>query len=376
MEQSLLILFWKIGRGIIRNGNYQNFASIVGGGTSGAGGSASNTTKYRLIIESGYYNSTALVNGTSGSANYVEMKGIYGNDLDRVKENNNNLDVYYCAGGGWGGNINSTTTTTTAVSLIVKSGSFGSGKYDYTTGIYVGGRSGGTHNAIRAITVEGGYIYNLIGGPLSGNNRSELNDILMSIKGGSIDMIIGGAGLTATYGNRIIQITGGTINYSVFGGSNGYGGGSSDGTLNGSTYLYVGGDSIIGSEDNVNNNRTLFGSEAGSVFGIGNGRTEYGTIGSCDNSYIILDGDTTIKRNVYGGGNYGATGVSSTKSTTETKIDIHGGNVIGSIFGGGNRNGSGSSSKSSTINITMTDGIVSGNVCLYKQRRALFFVSG
>lgn len=352
----------KIGRGLIKNGTYQNFASVIGGGTQQATSSQTNTVKYRLIIESGFYNSIALVNGTSGTANYVEVKGVYGNDFDRVSLENNNLDIYYCAAGAWGGNINSVSNKATAISLVVKSGSFGTGKYDYSTGIYVGGRSGGTHNALRSVTVEGGYIYNLIGGPLSGSNRSQINDIFMSIKGGSIDMIVGGAGRSATYGNRIIQVTGGIVNYSVFGGSNGYLGSSSEGTLNGSTYLYIGGNAVIGNDEYINNNDTLFGSEAGSVFGIGNGRVEYTTVGSCDNSYIIIDQDAIIKRNVYGGGNYGATGVSSSNNTTQTIINIYGGNILGSVFGGGNKNGSGSTQISSSININMTDGIVSGSI--------------
>ena len=62
--------------------------------------------------------------------------------------------------------------------------------------------------------------------------------------GGTVDMITAGAGLSATYGNRIVQVTGGIVNYSVFGGSNGEEGSAGDGTLNGSTYVYIGGNSV------------------------------------------------------------------------------------------------------------------------------------
>ena len=88
-----------------------------------------------------------------------------------------------------------------------------------------------------------------------------------------VDIIIGGAGTSATYGNRIISVTGGTVNYSVFGGSNGSDGDEGDGTLNGTPYVYIGGNATIGDEDLVENNNKLFGAEAGSVFGIGNGKT-------------------------------------------------------------------------------------------------------
>lgn len=132
-------------------------------------------------------------------------------------------------------------------------------------------------------------------------------------------MITGGAGTTATYGNRIIQITGGTINYSVFAGSNGYDGNEGDGTLNGSGYVYIGGNATIGKTEYVENNEKLYGAEAGSIFGIGNGKEGYSTIGSCDNSTIIIDGNATINRNVYGGGNFGATGVSSTSTSSTSK---------------------------------------------------------
>src|SRR5574344_153638 len=354
----------KIGRGITQNGTRVNFTSIIGG-TNGSFGSSSSLAKYHLIVESGSYNATGLVNGPVSSGTvYTEMQAIYGNDYDKVTNNNNNLEIYYCACGSWGGTIYSSSTQTgIAISLTVKSGSFGTGKYDYTTGIYVGGRSYGTHYAAREAKIEGGYIYNLIGGPLTGTNRTIINDTYMYVTGGSIDMVSGGAGTSATYGNRIIQVTGGTINYSVFGGSNGYQGSSSDGKINGSSYLYIGGNAIIGDDTYVNNNSSLWNAEAGSVFGIGNGRSgsSYTLLGSCDNSNLVIADNAIIKRNVYGGGNFGATGSASSSSTTETNILVIGGTINGSLYGGGNNNGSGTSSKVATINIEMPRGTV-GNI--------------
>lgn len=355
----------KIGRGITQSGNYKNFNGVIGGNNdTNAIGSANDIVKYKLIVESGWYNNITLTNGpaTTNRTKYIEAKGVYGNDYDRITTNDN-LDVYFETAGSWGaGNYYASTNTGITFDTIIKSGKFGSGKYDHTTGVYVGGRSYGTHYTSRKIKVEGGWIYNLIGGPLTASNRGNINDTYIYMTGGSIDMITGGAGTSTTYGNRILSITGGTVNYSVFGGSNSYSGGSSDGKLTGSSYVYVGGNATIGNSEYVNNNSTLWGAEAGSVFGIGNGNSTSSSIGSNENSNIIIDGDCKILGNVYGGGNYSATGISSTKNSTTTNIKILNGTINGSVYGGGNNNGSGSNNIPSTVNIDITNGIFNGSV--------------
>lgn len=356
----------KIGRGIIRNGNYATFDSIIGGSNS-TSGSSSNATKYKLIVESGFYNSMSLTNGeiSSRNASYVEGKGVYGNDYDRVSGNNNNLIINYSASGSWGGVYYTSDPTFVGFDLTVKSGSFGSGKYDAYAGIYAGGRgnSNGKHYTSRSVKYEGGYTYNLIGGPITGNNRSNYNDTYLYIMGGEIDMVIGGAGKSATYGNRIIQHTGGIVNYSIFGGSNGYSASNGDGTVNGSSYIYVGGVSKVGKNSYVDGNDELYGALAGNVFGIGNGNSNYDTIGSSDNSIIIIDGNAEIKSNIYGGGNYASVGISSSNLTsTYTNIKLVGGNVYGNVYGGGNKNGSGSNNVSSSVNIDMYGGNVYGSI--------------
>ena len=360
----------KLGRNIRQNGSYVNFQSIIGGMNSSSfwggstTGSSNDPTKYKIEIESGNYNSVSLTYGASNSYSqstlYTIMYGVYGNDYDRISLNNNNLIVYFCAAGSWGGNIHSSNDTLTpALNTIVKSGSFGTSEYDLTTGIYVGGRYGGEHFAPRTAYIEGGYVYNLIGGPLTTDSKNDVNDTLIYMTGGVVDAITGGAGTTTTYGNRILQLTGGTVNYSVFGGSNGYDGSSSDGTLNGDSYIYIGGNITIGNDDYINNDNTIWGAEAGSIFGSGNGNTRYATIGSVNNSNIIINDEATIKRNVYGSGNYGTVGYDSSSSTSNTNIRILGGTVKGSVFGSGNHSGSGRSGRvTSDINIRMENGTV------------------
>ena len=355
----------KIGRGIKQSGTYKTFNGVIGGNNNtSAIGSVDNVIKYKLIVESGWYNNITLTNGpaTTNRTKYIEAKAVYGNDYDKITTNDN-LDVYFETSGSWGaGDYYASTNEGITFDTIIKSGRFGSGKYDHTTGVYVGGRSYGTHYTSRKIKVEGGWIYNLIGGPLTASNRGNINDTYIYMTGGSVDMIIGGAGTSTTYGNRILSITGGTVNYSVFGGSNSYSGDSSEGKLTGSSYIYVGGNATIGNSSYVTNDSTLWGAESGSVFGIGNGNTTSSSIGSNENSNIIIDGKCNILGNIYGGGNYSATGISSTKSKTTTNIKILNGIINGSVYGGGNNNGSGSTTIPSTINIDIEGGTFNGSV--------------
>ena len=301
----------KLGRGLKQysNGNtrYLTATSFIGGNSSSTG----SLTKYSLIVESGFYQNGSAT-GYSSYNHYVQGNIILGSDYDRIGNNNDSLIVYYCYAGSWGSSLSSTDSSTNtydvpAVYSIIKSGSFGTNKNDYAAGVYVGGRSGGTHYALREILVEGGYIYNLIGGPASSSSRSSKNDIIINVKGGSIDLVLGGAGASNTVGNRILNITGGTINYSVLGGSNAneYGTGTSDpyGKIDGDTLVYVGGNVIVGTKTDE-----LFTVPSGDVYGAGNGRSGEWDVGAVNNSHVIIGPTATIKGDVYGGGNNGAVG--------------------------------------------------------------------
>ena len=364
----------KIGKGIRQSSNYITAYGVIAGANSSTGSEGS-PVKYRMIVESGFYDTLIASNGSvadyssswwgeTGARIYVNGLAVYGNDYDRIKGDNDSLIIYYCASGSWGGSVyGSNTTNSIAIHTNIKSGKFGTSKYDYSTGVYVGGRGGGTHYSAREATIEGGWIYNLIGGPLTDSSKRNYNDTYINVKGGSIDMIVAGAGASATYGNRIVNLTGGVVNYAVFGGSNGYTGsdtGNYRGTLDGSTFIYVAGTAVVGDDDLISNNTNLFGAESGSVFGIGNGNSNSSKIGTANSSSIVINGNATIKRNVYGGGNYGAVGIDATSSTSTT-IKVLGGTVAGSLYGGGNNNGSGSSSVEATINISIYDGNI-GNV--------------
>lgn len=356
----------KIGRGFTgRSNTYGSTRYVTAGGAYAGNLSAVNTlSKYTFIIESGEYNILSATGAaTSGNYNlYVNAKAIWGSDFDRASNDNSKLNIYFSTSGNWGGNLRSTTTNDIGVLQIIKSGEFGSTHNSYDCGVYAGGRgsSGTSHYVARSAIVEGGEIFNLIGGPLTATSRNNVNDTYIYVKGGSIDMVVGGAGLSTTYGNRIVTVTGGTVKYGVFGGSNGSsstGASSQTGEIFGNSFVYIGGNAYIGGGTNT----SLYGVAPGGVFGAGNGVNGYDQVGSVNNSNILINGGT-IAGNVYGGGNYGATGYILSSGTTTSNIRMYAGTVNGSIYGGGNNNGSGKSNISSSINIEITGGNINTSV--------------
>lgn len=326
----------KLGRGITAYSDYFSARSVVAG-SNYTTGSATSPTQYSLIVESGYYNYISGYGTTniSGSS-FVDFNAIYGSDIDRVQSNgNNNLDVYYNVASTYGGNVSSGSLSKPFGTTTIKSGTFGSETSDPASGVYAGGLIGGKIQAPVHLFVEGGKILNLNGGPLVDSNLSTNNVVYIHFKGGEADFIFGGAAVSETYGNRIINATGGTIHYAVFGGSNGVNGNNSNqskGTLSGKTFIHVGGNTVIGDIT-----ATKFGVQSGSVFGSGNGNSNYSTIGSVYESRIVIDGNPTIHKNVYGAGNYGPIG--TTTDTGSSTISIQNGTIKGSVFGGSRTKG-------------------------------------
>ena len=332
----------RIGRGINSvNSNYCAWAQVQGG--------YSNTSRseFKLAIESGKYLNVLLYRAGSSyggwwgdsdsSSTSTTANGILvmGNDIDRKNNNNENLKVY--------NRMASKTTTATntpytvnnskalAIEMVIKSGTFGvdyfnsastddSSERNYA-GIYVGGHgSTGYDKSDRRIIIEGGNIANVIGG--LNVDSSDKYKTYIYVKNGNIINITGGAGYTHTYGDRIIQVTGGCIKYSISGGSNGVAAStdSNNGQLTGNSLIYVGGDAHIGATYTIDSNgdkqitetdtsQTLYGVNAGNVCGGANGNSDYA--GQTDGSYIIIDGNAVVHNNVFGGGNYGTIGGSS-----------------------------------------------------------------
>ena len=323
----------RIGRGIVPTSSARcTWAQVQGGNYNHT------SNEYKLVVESGKYYTLQLhrANGNNSYSTYTSNGTlVLGSDIDRIKNNNDNLRIY--------NRIASRTSTETnrpytnndsnaiITSMYVKSGTIGvdyfnsastsdSSERNYA-GIYVGGHGQtGYDKSDRMIIVEGGDIANLIGG--LNVESSDMYKTYMYVKGGNIINITGGAGYTHTYGDRIIQVTGGCIKYSISGGSNGVAANSSsnNGQLTGESIIYIGGDAHIGATYTIDENGNkvitetskdlvLYGVNAGTVCGGANGNNSYA--GQTDGAYIIIDGNAVIHNNVFGGGNYGIIGTSN-----------------------------------------------------------------
>lgn len=334
----------RIGRGISStNSNNCALAQVQGGYYNHS------SSEFKLVIESGTYCTLQLYRASTGTgaSNSLTANGtlVIGNDVDRKNNNNENFKVY--------NRMASRTTTATnspytannakalAIEMIIKSGTIGVDYFNSQStsdssdrnyaGIYVGGHGQtGIDKSDRRLIVEGGNIANLIGG--LNIDSSDNYKTYIYVKDGNVINITGGAGYTHTYGDRIIQVTGGCIKYSISGGSNGVAASSAtnNGQLTGNSLIYIGGDANIGATYTKDSNgnktitetskdETLYGVNAGNVCGGANGNSNYA--GQTDGSYIILDGKAVVHNNIFGGGNYGIIG-SPSGSTGPAVIDL------------------------------------------------------
>lgn len=360
---------------------------------------------YTLRIESGKFQKVAFIHdtysyptyGVAISGRYL-VKGIMGSDYDRAKKDNSKLRV--CCNYtndsidmnrlffGYGLNcrdvINKDKET---FNLVVKSGIYqepywnngGNGRYDQS--FYVGQNASSGYPGVRFITVEGGEFGSMNGGRGTSNYDHEHvdPDVVASsirIKGGTFHgSVFGGAADNMTPGSRRIVITGRQdenqqpttiVQGWVAGGCNGTGENGGMGCIDGNSYIYVGGNTVVGSEPSIMVN----GTEGGNVFGAGRGvigyeyHTNQGTIQIIDQiafvhkSNVVVADDAFIFNDVYGGGFHGyVTDTSNvfivggtvgnnvyggayqhghTDPIPATRVHIRGGHVLGSVFGGSN----------------------------------------
>ncbi len=363
----------RLGRGLTptswSNTSATTFAYVQGGTDGSVGSSNSNNNAFKLIIESGRYSglmASHIRNNYSSTSNYNYYGTVYltmGCDYDRVDENDDLLNVYYRMGSKNFPGVNGKGNYHDLAYLMnIKSGTIG--MYYFNTvndesraysGIYVGGltvsaSSTSDDTSSRVIIVEGGHIANIVGGlritESSGNNGVATK---IYIKNGTVQNIVGGAGVSTTYGDRYISVTGGNIAYSISGGSNGVAAtdeSQQSGRLGGDSYVHVGGNAHVG----TNGSGTLYDVRYGSVLGAGNGNQRYRTSGRVNTSHVYISGEATIEGNVYGGGNFGPVLVDS-------NIEINGATIKGNVYGGANQNGVGSVSinESTIYNVAFDD---------------------
>ncbi len=348
---------FKIGRNVTssRGNNYLIANRIYGGVTNSASGS------FKVIIETGRYYSYRCGADSGSYTSTLNEENILGNDYDRINNNNDNLwfliglDGYSNSGSNIAGSNSLFLSFTTLKSGTYGFNTNGTANTDGTTGLYIGGWNAKNVESVTGVKIEGGYI-NIVLGGYGFNGGANSNSSFIGMSGGEVRQIYGGAGHSTTQGNRIINVTGGKVHYSVLGGSDSYSSSdTTDGIVQGSTLIYIGGTAVIGDETD-----SLYGVESGSVFGAGGGNTSSTSKGTVYNSRIIVNG-ATINKSVYGGGNYGSTGTQYA-NTSSSSIDILDG-TIGNIYGGSKSAGFGKAnySSSSAIDINIYGGTI-GNI--------------
>ena len=362
-----------VGRGMTTTSQCASYVTGVTGTTSNR--QQDRTTynanlNYHLKLESGTFTDVSFIAGTEGTAGYVncsgtsnQVKGTLGNDYDRAKEDNTKLNITDELFLGYrptyaNGNQNNANFT-----CWVKSGNLGSGiNVTNTSFNYQGNPNGGyygdagqlfyvssggaqTYIGKRKVYVEGGILAGIAGG-IDENNNADDETFFVRMTGGQVRGVVYGCGaFAATKGIRRFIITGGTINGWVAAGCNGTDPGQSGGTLPSNTFVYIGGTAHIGN----NTDLTLNTSTDGNVFGAGSGNSAQATTGQVNNSNVVVADQCYVKRNVYGGGNYGYSNATAT-------VYVTGGQVAGSVFGGSNQK------QGVTVNVHMTGGQVDNGV--------------
>ena len=355
-----------IGRGVSPHNTY--VANLLQGINADAA-----DLNYSIRIESGIYRELSFIKSSSQtvSGRYY-VKSILGSDYDRATNNNSKLSVsagrqlFFSQVVTFSGSSNRDAKT---FDLVVKSGEYqknfwsnqaGSGGGGYQNSFYCGPNQGNNnYPGIRYVIIEGGEMGCLNGGRGTNGAKgtyapsSDENPTFTArIKGGHIHgAVFGGAADSDSPGSRRIIVTGGTIEGWIAAGANGTGssGGSNSARSDGNSYIYVGGDALVGGPNVKTVNQTV----GGQVFGAGRGQN--GQEASINNSNVVVADDAEISGegggNVYGGGYTGYV-------KQVSNVYVLGGTVEGKVFGGAYGNGN----AMQTVNVTMTGGLVTDGV--------------
>ena len=343
-----------IGRGMTMGGTTR---ALVGTGqTSGM--------NQVLKVESGTF--TTFTSYTANPSSITRHWVVLGCDYDRAKGDNSKLTF---TGKFLTGNQRTLglSSTEDMVRTWSKSGRFMTGvavsNADADNSYYMG--ITGTHNAgHRYLEIEGGEWNANITGGMGENHTTTVPGFTLRIKGGIVRGSIYGAAAWATAaGLRTYVITGGTIGGWVAGGANGTS--DQEGALNGTSYIYVGGNAKVdsnGSTDVIN--RAI----GGNVFGAGCGYNTTSTSGQVTyGTNVVVADNAYVERGVYGGGSYGYCSTTATSNIYITGGVVDGksggvngtsynASITGGVFGGACQNRGG------TVNIYMNGGEVHGGV--------------
>ena len=384
------------GRTFTANNHYLCFGRGISTDNTAAGtvqgiNDGANNLNYTIRIESGIINQLAFVRDlrNAHNSNYdvtgrAQVKAVLGCDYDRASNDNSKLSVsqggtFYYSRDVWFTSRENKDKET--FNCVIKSGQY---QKDYWSGnnadgnsdhnFYCGPNHGGdnTYPGIRNVTIEGGELASMNGGHGT-NDNSENNqtnhastnvvNFYARIKGGVFNgSVFGGASDNPSNGSKKIVITGGTVRGWVAGGANGTGtgGGSSQATTYGDSFIYVGGDAIIGGNNVMEINHTIGGQVFGAGRGAKNGNGAWQRASVYNSNVVIADGATissgsqTNGGNVYGGGSLGVV-------TTSTNVYILGGTIQHHVFGGAYGNGI-TNTAIPTANVYVRGGTVNGNI--------------
>lgn len=380
-----------IGRGVSSNSSSSSVcaANIYGFHFDSTSNQTYGAQNFVLRIESGNYTNCHLFSNTVKSGDKTRrptfsgtntIRGILGCDYDRARGDTNSLEIsssLWMAEGCWF--HDSDNLTNGFFKCWTKSGKLLTSEIDKGGGgsesVYIGTSGTQTTQAEdnnrksayippRFLYIEGGILGGVAGGmdDVYYTGTTQLR-VYIRMTGGIVRGCMYGAGSYAkAAGNRNFVLLGGEIGGWVAAGCNGIGTSTSesaDGTTNGDTYLYIGGNIKIGYK-----NQKVNDEDGGNVFGAGKG-TKYDSngdsitypMGTVNNSNLVIADDAQIEKDVYGGGNFGYTkedanlyilggtvegkvfGGSKKKQGKKTTIYMEGGLVKGGIYGGSNETG-------------------------------------
>ena len=343
-----------MGRGIVNSGN--------GGGLYGC--RSDKACEHTVKIESGKYSQLRHFSDDISSTNAINQLLILGCDYDRARAANDatyntKLEItgsmYVAESIQLNRNNNGNTPY---IRTYIKSGNFissvnvsGNDSYNGSGGdqTYYYSIANTDNGGYRYLEVEGGHLRGIAGGMDNTNNQSTSNRSFgLRVRGtAQIDGVVYGAATFAqARGHRTMVFTGGNVDGWIAGGCNGTQTGNG-GEMTGTSYVYIGGKTQVG---DPNSTITVGEVNGGNVFGAGKGLNSTDEIGEVSNSNVVVADEATVKENVYGGGNYGYISSGGTSN-----LYILGGTAA-NVFGGANRR------SGETVNITMTDGTVTGNV--------------
>ena len=289
--------------------------TVIGNNVYGGGDNGPVRTNTNIKINGG----STITNDIFGGGNAALVNNRSSVNISGASKANN---VY---GGGNQGNVTGSSTT-----VIIEKSIIGLSDLNNNGNVYGGGNQGSVGQAI-IVTIDDSTVQNSVFGAGKGASSNAYSTMInfqngstaKYVYGGGDQGIVDGNGTNTTINNSLVKI-------SAYGGGNGDSDASNKGKVTGNIYINVKGTTIIG-EGNVLDEYghpvlDVYGEEVfnGSVFGGGRGKTAL-VVGDIN---VNVNG-STVRYNVYGGGDNGdVSGSTAVKVTNAT--------VLGSAFGAGN----------------------------------------